>query len=287
MSNYHLADTKAQWFEDNYPGSVMKPNVVVLHTTEGTGWDDYQGGAIAPNMTGRPNMKAKRIEWRAHFPDERSSRALVNAPGGTETNTLNDVQVELVGTCDVNHRTHWGSLKAGVDYIYWPEAPEWALRDVAEMLADQHNRHGLKLQAPKVWLAYGPDPRRPGITPAAYGADNGSRMTAHEWQNFYGVCGHQHVPENLHGDPGAFPIDAVLGYVHDLVDPKPAPKPAPTPAPAPAPKPATPSRVSTARAALLEACDQLDQAWKAGPRDGAVKTLAVDIRKLANQLPKS
>src|SRR4051794_6731271 len=129
VSTYAKANTTAQWFQDNYPGSVMNPNVVVLHTTETTGWPPYGGGATAPNYTARPNIAAKRLEWRAHFPDERSSRALKNLTGGVETNTLNVVQVELIGTCDASKRERWGSLRAGRDYIYLPDAPEWLLDD--------------------------------------------------------------------------------------------------------------------------------------------------------------
>jgi hypothetical protein len=46
--------------------------------------------------------------------------------------------------------------------------------------------------------------------PGSYGTSNGVRMTGSQWTNFTGHCGHQHVPENLHGDPGAFPIAAIL-----------------------------------------------------------------------------
>ncbi|MFD3560872.1 hypothetical protein ACFWVU_14500 [Streptomyces sp. NPDC058686] len=46
---------------------------------------------------------------RQHFPANMSSRALVNRNGGVETNTLNVVQIELVGTC----------VKGGPG-LYWP-----------------------------------------------------------------------------------------------------------------------------------------------------------------------
>jgi hypothetical protein len=194
VSNYRPADTKAQWFQDDYPGSVISPNVVVLHTTEGTTWPGYEGGATAPTYTALPDFAAKRLVWRAHFPDERSSRALRNEAGGVETNTLNVVQVELVGTCDPGSHKRWGDTP----HIYWPEAPHWALRDLAVFLADMHKRHGIKLHAPQ-FLGY----------PASYG-DSPVRFAFAQWRDFYGVCGHQHVPENVHGDPGAIDIAKVL-----------------------------------------------------------------------------
>jgi hypothetical protein len=35
-------------------------------------------------------------------------------------------------------------------------------------------------------------------------------MTEDEWNNFDGWCGHQHVPENEHWDPGKLDIGRLL-----------------------------------------------------------------------------
>lgn len=191
MSKYAKA-TLGPSYEDRYPGSVINPNVGVIHTTEGTSLPDYSGGSEAPNYTAVPNFKAKRLEWHNHFPDERSSRALVNSSGGVETNTLNAVQVELVGTCSPATHADWA--RSGIQHIYWPEAPDWALDDFAEFVADMNRRHGIRIAGPEDWVAY----------PESYGA-GGQRFSFDRWRNFYGWCGHQHVPENDHGDPGAFP----------------------------------------------------------------------------------
>lgn len=204
MSTYGPADTGAQWFANRYPGARIDPNVVVLHTTESMGWPGYNGGATAPNLTACPLMRAKRLEWRAHFPDEQSSRALRNLSGGVETNTSNALQVELIGTCDPRYRRTWGRFRAGVDYIYWPEAPTWALAEVARFLADAHRRHRVPLEAP-TFLAY----------PASYG-DSPVRFTHARWRTFRGVVGHQHVPENSHGDPGDLDVDTVLAMARNL-----------------------------------------------------------------------
>ncbi|WP_346007308.1 hypothetical protein [Janibacter terrae] len=210
MSIYHLANTSAQWFAKAYPGAKITPNCGVLHTTEGATWPGYGGGASAPSYTALPDIKRQELVWRAHFPDEMSARALVNSPGGVETNTANVVQVELVGTCDDKHAVSWpGVGKAGVDYIYWPDAPEWCLQGVADFLADMHRRHGIPLEGPDVWLRYGKDIRRPGVWPASYGASP-ARFTFAQWRSFEGWCGHQHVPENSHGDPGALPFARIV-----------------------------------------------------------------------------
>lgn len=211
MSNYRVANTSAQWFQDNYPGSDMhlsaETEVVVLHTTESISWPGYEGGATAPNYTAMPRIALRRMEWRAHFPDEKSSRALRNLSGGVETNTLNAVQVELVGTCDPAKAVRWGDKIAGEDYIYWPDAPVWALYQLAKFLADQHRRHGLKLVAPN-FLAY----------PDSYGPSS-VRFGFDKWRGFAGICGHQHVPENSHGDPGNIDIDRVLSMTKAIIDP--------------------------------------------------------------------
>ncbi|MFT4288181.1 hypothetical protein [Nocardioides sp.] len=221
MTTYTRANRTAQWFGEKYPGSRLNLTaataVVVIHTTESMTWPDYDGGATAPNYTANPSNSEKALTFRAHFEDECSSRALRNLAGGVETNTLNAVQIELVGTCDYAKRSTWNGKTAGKDYIYWPAASDWALRDLGEFLADMHRRHGLRLHSPVAgWLAYGPDSRRPGVSPASYGASP-VRLTGAEWRQFTGVCGHQHVPENVHGDPGAIDIGRVLAFASEAL----------------------------------------------------------------------
>ncbi len=169
---YPKADTTTQWFQSRYPGSSMDANCGVLHTTESTDWPGYNGGATAPNVTAKPNIPAKRLLWRQHFDMDRSSRALQNDAGGVETNTLNVAQVELVGTCDPAHRTSWGKMRAGVDYIYWPDAPDWALAALAEFLRWCDTEHGIPLAGAQVWLVY----------PASYGQSNPNRFTFAQWR---------------------------------------------------------------------------------------------------------
>jgi hypothetical protein len=190
MTTYARA-SQAAWYEDTYLGSVIDPNTGVLHTTEGTSLPSYSGGATAPHYTAVPDFKKRRLKWYVHFSDERSARALRNEAGGVETNTLNCIQVELVGTCDPRTSAAW--TKAGRRHIFWPKAPMWALRDLAMFVADMNRRHGIKIEGPanKRWKPY----------PESYGS-GGQRLTDVEWKEFLGWCGHQHVPENTHGDPG-------------------------------------------------------------------------------------
>ena len=217
IMGYDKADTEAQWFGDTFKGSKIDPNVVVWHTTETMGWPAYDlggtPGASAPHYTTMPVFaKVPRLAWRQHYDENESARALRNEAGGVETNTLNCLQVEMIGTCDPGTRDKWrrAGHKQDEDFIFWPEAPEWALRQVAEFVADQWKRNGIKLEAPALWLAY----------PLSYGQSS-ARFSGKQWSNFYGHCGHQHVPENSHGDPGKFPMDTVLRYAKEILSPKP------------------------------------------------------------------
>lgn len=210
MTNYPPADTKAQWFQDDYPGSSIRPNVGVVHTTEGADWPGYGGGASAPTYTAKPKFgplgNYAGLAWRAHFPDEKSARALQNDAGGVETNTLNAIQVELVGTCDPGTHHRW--VADGVDHIFWPDAPTAALEDLAEFVAWCHTAHGIPVHGPgSGWLPY----------PASYGASM-VRFSFAQWTRYTGWCGHQHVPENDHGDPGNLPWVTVERAANALLD---------------------------------------------------------------------
>ncbi len=215
----------ASWYQDNFGGDKMEVNVIVLHTTEGTSLPNYGGGSSAPNFTAVPDFANKKLKWYQHFDFDTSSRALVNLSGGVQTNTNNVVQVELVGTCDPATHKKWGSAK----HIYWPDAPEWALDEVAKFIAWANKNHNVPLSGPDKWAAY----------PSSYANGAGQRMSGSAWDKFKGICGHQHVPENVHGDPGSLDFKTLLAKAKALVAPKPAPAPT-----KPTPKPATKLTVS-------------------------------------------
>lgn len=219
--------SSAYWYEGVYPGDRQEVNVVVLHTTEGTSLPGYGGGSSAPNFTAVPDIKNKKLIWYQHYYVDSSSRALRNLSGGVQTNTNNVCQVELVGTCDPRTHAKWSSTS----HIYWPQAPEWALKEVAEFLAWMNVNHNVPLSGPSVWRSY----------PDSYGV-NDSRMTFSEWNAFKGVCGHQHVPENDHGDPGSLDFKAVIQFAKDIVNP---------------PKPEEPTKPSTSGTYTVKSGDTL------------------------------
>jgi hypothetical protein len=73
-----------------------------------------------------------------------------------------------------------------------------------------HAEHDVPLSGPKAWPAY----------PKSYGNEGGQRMSGAEWNDFKGVCGHTHVPENDHGDPGAIDFAQLIKYAKEAPDAK-------------------------------------------------------------------
>lgn len=220
-SFYPAANRTIQYWGGVFFGSTMNTNCICLHTTEGFTWPSYSGGAVAPHLTVLPNIAAKTVSVRQHYPADKSSRALVNLTGGVETNTLNVLQIELIGTCDYSKRSTWLGKTAGVDYIYWPDAPDWLLAAIAPIfkwLDAEWPDFKLVDATPRGWVKY----------PDSYGISARQRMTFAEWENAYGIFGHQHVPENAHGDPGNFPI-ARLVEIAKAGSTTPAPTPIPAP----------------------------------------------------------
>ncbi|MFD3802654.1 hypothetical protein ACFWTC_03275 [Streptomyces sp. NPDC058619] len=194
----------AYWWQGAFPGNPMESNVGVLHTTEGRTLPDYRGGRDAPNFTALPDIPNKRLRWYQHFDFDTSSRALMNLAGGVETNTANAVQIELVGTCDERKAVTWDGKRAGVDYIFWPAAPDWVLAELAIFVRWASEAHNLLMQSGVTWKPY-----KKGQVGGSYGA-NGVRLTGTQWGDYYGWLGHQHVPENDHGDPGDIDFARVL-----------------------------------------------------------------------------
>lgn len=189
----------AYWFGSRYEGAPMEINACVWHTTEGTTLPTYGGGASAPTITAVPDFDAQKLRWYQHFDIEQSARALVDAAGGITTNRNNLAQVELVGTCDPATHRKWQA--ADRQHIYWPEAPEWALREVAQFVRWLHANHGVPMTSTVTWRAY----------PGSYGTKAPQRLSSAAFNVYKGHLGHQHVPEgNDHGDPGDIDFARVI-----------------------------------------------------------------------------
>lgn len=151
----------------------------VLHTTEG---DSYAGALGAYRATGNGPHFTKWLGGLAqHVALDRAATALKHPAGTVETNRLSAIQIEVVG--------------------HAATSPSWSAQLVAE------------LRDLMIWIEdqTGIAPVAPAFLPYPQSAGNTSvRFPAAAWARFGGWCGHEHVPFNDHGDPGALPIGALL-----------------------------------------------------------------------------
>ncbi|HEX7349579.1 peptidoglycan-binding domain-containing protein [Brachybacterium sp.] len=161
---------------------------IVLHTTEGSSWPGYNGGGSAPHFTVHRDGTI-----RQHINTDYSAKALVNRSGGVETNNGGVVQIEFIGSCDRS----W-ARKHGL--FFTENATDRDLAGLARVLAWISKTHGVPLTATGL---------RWPTSNAAY-ATAPQRFSYAEWNRYRGICGHTHVPENDHWDPGAFPVARLL-----------------------------------------------------------------------------
>lgn len=187
-------DRTAQRFTS---GAQPEADVCCLHTTEVWGWPGYAGGGQAPHATIKP-IAGKGLEVREHIPTTQYAKALMNLPGGVETNRRGVLQYEMMGTCDPRRKN---------DMYFWPDADDVVLSALAGYLRPILATYKIPLVSPP-FKAY----------PASYGS-NGVRFTNAQWNSFNGICGHEHVPENVHGDPGAFPIGRLISFLNNTATP--------------------------------------------------------------------
>jgi hypothetical protein len=169
------------------------PTKIVLHSTEtGLGIPGYQGGSVAPHETWVWQPKEGRFAKYQHVSHARSAMAMKNLSGGVQTNRDGAHQVEIAGSCDRGFAAKYG-------YPYLPGMGDDFLtalgKEVRQLAADVD----CKLEAIRDWVDY----------PKSYGRGP-SRMTLSEWDNFAGICGHQHAAENDHGDPGSLNVARAL-----------------------------------------------------------------------------
>lgn len=162
-------------------GSYLDGNwKIVLHSTEG----GTVAGALAtyaktqsyPHLTIGPD----RIEQHCSFLVAAS--ALQNLAGGVQTNRSRTIQIEIVG-----YAASIGAL---------PQATIDNVRKALEVLIAEFPIDTNDIPEFRPY-------------PASYG-NSGVRFSAARWNSFKGICGHMHVPENMHGDPGALNVQLLL-----------------------------------------------------------------------------
>lgn len=178
----HAPTSKWGRYADGYPARGA------LHTTETDYYPpstkSYFGHQNWPHTTIGQAKDGTRGVF-SHIPLNRAARAAKNESGGVETNNASLIQTEIV----------WRASNA-------PNMPDWLLELIAKFMRFAEQEMGIKSEAVQF---YGPDCGWKLASPTAR-----QRMSAQQWNAYNGWCGHQHLPENSHWDPGAIPIQKLL-----------------------------------------------------------------------------
>ncbi len=168
--------------------------VVVLHSTETDGPASYNGTEPHFEVYVSP---IGGVQIRQFIALSNTAKALYNAAGGVETNRRagHVIQIEIVG-------------RAGQAQD-WPDAKLQAVAKVVRWIREQLPfalnipRHGFRGAGEGIVLA---------------SEDSPIRFTFAEWNAFEGICGHQHLPENDHWDPGRINIQRLLVLIQEEDD---------------------------------------------------------------------
>lgn len=184
MQTWHPRAVSAPANKASGPFIDVAPKIV-LHTVEGKGSYSYNPSSYYGNPYW-PHATIDGVGIHQHLPIDVYGFALANAAGGVETNRAFAIQCEIL----------WVSA----EIADLPDAIMGHLADWVGWVLVQTN-------APLTFAEF----RGAGSA----GEDAPQRFGGVEWLAFTGICGHQHVPENDHWDPGAFPVDrlrrAVVG----------------------------------------------------------------------------
>ena len=158
------------------------PAKLVIHTIEAPPETHYQynPGSYFGHQSW-PHCTIDTQGIHQHFPIDVAARALFNGPGGVETNRAHAIQCEVMGRAASVH-----------------ELPDSTIGHLADWLEWCAQRTGAPLTFAR-FIAH----------PASFGEAASQRFSGGEWLAFSGICGHQHVPENDHGDPGDLPVDRI------------------------------------------------------------------------------
>jgi hypothetical protein len=171
----------------------------LLHTTEGTSIAGATAAYVANNSWPHFTVDCKRRQVVQHLDTSVAARSLRNEAGGVQTNKDGNVcvQVEMVGGA------------ATPSSIGLPSDLAWFGRTVVGPVC---RAHGIPLVSTVRWVAY----------PASFGTGATQRLSPAVWDSYNGLLGHQHAPENSHGDPGLIDIALILAAATEEDDMTPA-----------------------------------------------------------------
>lgn len=166
---------------------TREPAIICAHSTEGVGWDGYQGGMVAPHVTLRPSTG----EARQHIPLTRAARALEHPAGTPQTNRAGVIQIEIIGTSD--------RRLVAPGRVYLGDLDDQGCAHLARLFDLIHDATGIPLVSSVTWVDY----------PRSYGVHASQRLSRAAFAAYRGVLAHQHVPDNAHGDV-PLPIDRII-----------------------------------------------------------------------------
>lgn len=190
---------EATWLGNGRTGGSYRggPWKVVLHTTETENVPGYSSGKSAPHLTYVPATG----EWFQHTSLLVAARSLRNGPDPVQTNRDSAIQLEIV--CYSNA----GLAEQSPNRLWVGDLNARQLDEIKRFLKWTNVEFGVELK----W---------PGRAALSYAEANapGFRFSISQWDNWGGVCAHQHVPDsNQHWDTGA--LD--WGYLFDESAPVP------------------------------------------------------------------
>jgi hypothetical protein len=173
--------TTYEWAQGNSAGPHKAPvTKFLLHTTEGSSIEGAIAAYMANNSWPHRTLDSKSKRSCGHLGFDVAARSLKNLSGGVETNTLGVIQYEIVGQAAHPENINW----------------EWVGAEIGPVC----RQLGIPIQSSVQWVRY----------PDSYGQSAPQRLSPSAWTGYAGILGHQHAPENDHGDPGAIPIDTIL-----------------------------------------------------------------------------
>ncbi len=179
----------------SFNGSPWK---ICLHTTEGS---SVEGAIGAYHVnTGWPHFTVDPARGRRcqHYELTQSSRALAHPAGTPETNRAGVINIEIVGFAAQSPT--------------WPKA--WLEWLGTAVLSPIRAVCPFDLRAPD-FVAY----------PQSYGLGASQRFSRAQFATYGGIIGHEHAPDNDHGDPGAIDVTAIIAAIGHTDPPVPLPSP--------------------------------------------------------------
>ena len=177
----------------------------LLHTTEGPSYASARGAYLdggVPHFTIAPNFRKNRGEIFQHFPLSSRATALRDNDSTLKENRAHVIQIEIVGTCDGSKRDTFP------DGLFLTDWPTWYLTAIGRLMRWLEEHRGIAPVSTVEWKSF---------ANGSFGKANGVRMTNSQYVAYSGWLGHEHVPENDHGDPGDIDIIKLLAVKPKVV----------------------------------------------------------------------